>query len=196
MDHATRRRPAGRAELLEAASAVFSEQGITAPLEAVRERAGVGRATLYRHFPDREALVIGLVELSLERLEAHAAETPADADAFQHLLHQLTHELARNPAVMDAWRVVKRDLALSDALRNRFMAVFLPSLSMAIETGAVRPDLSAEDLPLVAGMLGALVREPDRGSRDALVGRVTDLLLSGLRHRERAARPAKIMAGA
>ena len=52
-DAATRRR-----RLLDAADEVFSEQGVNAPLELVIERAGLGRATLYRHFPDRTALMI------------------------------------------------------------------------------------------------------------------------------------------
>ena len=37
-----------RAQLLDAADAVFAEHGVTAPLDLIVERAQVGRATLYR----------------------------------------------------------------------------------------------------------------------------------------------------
>ena len=50
----TSKRPSAdirRAQLLDAADAVFSEHGVTAPLDLVVERAEVGRATLYRQFP-------------------------------------------------------------------------------------------------------------------------------------------------
>ena len=45
-----------RAQLLDAADAVFAEHGVTAALDLVVERAQVGRATLYRQFPDRRAI--------------------------------------------------------------------------------------------------------------------------------------------
>ncbi|NEL42881.1 MAG: helix-turn-helix transcriptional regulator, partial [Xanthomonas perforans] len=45
-----------RRQILDAADEVFSEHGVNAPLELVVERAGLGRATLYRNFPDRLAL--------------------------------------------------------------------------------------------------------------------------------------------
>ncbi|MEG2632881.1 MAG: helix-turn-helix domain-containing protein, partial [Comamonas sp.] len=46
-----------RAQLLDAADAVFTVHGVNAPLELVVEHAGVGRATLYRQFPDRDAIL-------------------------------------------------------------------------------------------------------------------------------------------
>ena len=56
---APRRRDARRNRqlLLEAAHEVFGEQGLDAPLDVIARRAGVGNATLYRHFPTRAALV-------------------------------------------------------------------------------------------------------------------------------------------
>src|SRR5438067_12805639 len=45
-----------RRRLLDAAKAVMREQGLDASLGEIARRAGVGNATLYRHFPTREAL--------------------------------------------------------------------------------------------------------------------------------------------
>ena len=54
-----RRRDARRNRelLVTAAHEVFTEQGLEAPLDVIARRAGVGNATLYRHFPSRAALI-------------------------------------------------------------------------------------------------------------------------------------------
>src|SRR5512142_3136850 len=50
-----------RERILAAARDVFVEEGAGAPLEDIAKRAGVGIATLYRRFPDRESLMRGVV---------------------------------------------------------------------------------------------------------------------------------------
>src|SRR5580658_7478468 len=45
-----------RARILEAAEEIFATQGVSVPIDAVAERAGLGVGTLYRHFPTKEAL--------------------------------------------------------------------------------------------------------------------------------------------
>ncbi|MEV6713400.1 helix-turn-helix domain-containing protein [Lentzea sp. NPDC051208] len=47
-----------RAHILEVAEQFFSERGITGSLDAIAKQAGVGPGTLYRHFPNREALLV------------------------------------------------------------------------------------------------------------------------------------------
>ena len=46
-----------RARVIDAAETVFTEQGTDAGVEVVAARAGVGKATVYRSFPTKEALV-------------------------------------------------------------------------------------------------------------------------------------------
>ncbi len=57
-----------RSTLLVAARRVFSEHGAHAPLELVIEAAGVGRGTLYRHFPDRISLIVALFGAEIDTL--------------------------------------------------------------------------------------------------------------------------------
>jgi AcrR family transcriptional regulator len=45
-----------RARILEAARAVFGEEGLDAPMREVARQSGVGPATLYRHFPTKREL--------------------------------------------------------------------------------------------------------------------------------------------
>ena len=61
-----------RAAIVEAATEVMtSRESVVAMLEIAR-RAGVGQATLYRHFPDRAALADAVIVHHLQRLEAWA----------------------------------------------------------------------------------------------------------------------------
>ena len=65
--------------ILEAAEEVFALQGVSAPIDMVAERAGVGVGTVYRHFPTKEALFEAIVLSRLEEL-ASAATVSTQAD--------------------------------------------------------------------------------------------------------------------
>lgn len=59
-----------RSLILEVAEQHFSEQGVGGSMDAIAKRAGVGAGTLYRHFPNREALLAALLQARDEELEA------------------------------------------------------------------------------------------------------------------------------
>jgi AcrR family transcriptional regulator len=56
-----------RRALVQAAQALFAELGLDVPLDAIAKRAGLGNATLYRHFPDRRALIVLALLVNLAR---------------------------------------------------------------------------------------------------------------------------------
>jgi AcrR family transcriptional regulator len=79
-----------RQRILAAAEEVFAAGGVAAPIDEVAERAGVGIGTLYRHFPNKEALFEAIVVTRLEEL-ADAASAPSGTgdptdDFFDFLL--------------------------------------------------------------------------------------------------------------
>jgi len=59
-----------RTHILDVAEQHFSEHGITGSLDAIAKRAGVGAGTLYRHFPNRDALLAALLRARDEDLVA------------------------------------------------------------------------------------------------------------------------------
>ncbi|GGW53568.1 TetR/AcrR family transcriptional regulator [Streptomyces griseoloalbus] len=59
-----------RTHILEVAQRFFAEQGISGSMDAIAKQAGVGPGTLYRHFPNREALLAALLQAREEELEA------------------------------------------------------------------------------------------------------------------------------
>ncbi|KRB89952.1 TetR/AcrR family transcriptional regulator [Noviherbaspirillum sp. Root189] len=166
--------------ILDAADAVFSEHGVTAPLDLVVERAGVGRATLYRNFPDRGALMEALLERNLQALEEHATVHANRDDLLFLLLERIAYRIVESPAVTDYWRAVGYDHPIMDAVRGRVSRIFRAPVARAIDAGLCRPDLSLSDISLISGMLGAALRGRSPGNRRQLVKRALDLLRDGL----------------
>lgn len=163
-----------RDQILDAADAVFAERGITAPLDLVVTAAGVGRATLYRNFPDRPALVEALFDRAVATLEAQAR----DADLFT-LVELAALRLVESPALADYWRAVEPGHPAAKAARERLARCFRAPLAAAVQAGACRSDLRAADLVLVCGMLGAALRGGTPARRRSLVRRALGLLQHG-----------------
>src|SRR5215471_3183324 len=86
------------AAIIDAAAHVFADRGSSASMGEVAEAAGVSRATLYRYYPSREAL--------LESLAAHAL-----ADAGARLADA---GLERAPVVEAIERVLRALIAVGD----------------------------------------------------------------------------------
>ena len=77
----TAQREMAQARILSAARAVFTTQGVAeASIDAVAERAGVGRATVYRHFSGKDVLLLGLMEEDWDRQASLFARLGRDAD--------------------------------------------------------------------------------------------------------------------
>ncbi len=81
-----------RASILDAAQRHFLAHGIGTSLEAVAKEAGVGAGTLYRHFPSREALLAGVLQLRSQELmsrQARIAEITDPDEALQQWMRAL-----------------------------------------------------------------------------------------------------------
>src|ERR687884_292227 len=70
-----------RDRVLQAARDAFAQAGLDVGVEEIARRAGVGKGTLYRRFPTKEALVQAIVQDRLDELEAIAARCQAVPDA-------------------------------------------------------------------------------------------------------------------
>jgi AcrR family transcriptional regulator len=79
-----------RSLILEVAEQYFSEQGVGGSMDAIAKRAGVGAGTLYRHFPNRDALLAALLQERDQELEARrAAIEREEADSTEALARWL-----------------------------------------------------------------------------------------------------------
>src|ERR1700743_1677388 len=86
--------------LLATARAVFARLGTDVPLEVVAQEAGVGRGTLYRHFPSREHMLAAIMRDNAAVLEGKARElieAPELPDGLPDLLRLYDRFATRVP---------------------------------------------------------------------------------------------------
>ncbi len=170
-----------RRAILDAAHELYSNGG-DASFAEIAAAAGVGQATVYRHFEDREDLLAALAEEGMSRLEQKAAATPAGADSFEGLLRMMAAEQVRDQTLIAAIRRGELEQARVERLTARARRLFREPLAAAQVAGRVRPELDLDDVMAVLAMLdGALAAVGDHDQRDQAAERALGLLLDGLR---------------
>jgi len=172
---------ARRAQILDAADAVFGQHGVTAPLDLVVERAQVGRATLYRNFPDRTALVEALLQRTVTRIQRQVQTLGDRDDALFEVLNGMAARIVQSPALSDYLRAVDPDDHTIKTARETIRDVLRAPMQRAIAAGLCRADLDVTDISLISGMLGAALRGKTREERATLATRALQLLRGGLR---------------
>lgn len=141
-----------RQRVLDAAREVFTQRGLEVPMATVARRAGVGVATLYRHFPNRRALLTAVFDRQLAECASVVDAALADPDpwrAFRTAVERLGalqaagHELA---AAFAAELPGAFDLGTERHETERKLAELV---RRAKTTGRLRADFRAEDLLLL-----------------------------------------------
>ncbi|OLF12616.1 TetR family transcriptional regulator [Actinophytocola xanthii] len=141
-----------RRRILAAARAVFSARGLDAPMATVARRAGVAVATLYRHFPNRRALLAEVFDNELRTCGAVVDDALADPDAWRGftraverlgVMQAVGHELhaafaAAPPASFDV-----------EAARHEAERKLTELVRRARATGRLRADFHVADLVLM-----------------------------------------------
>lgn len=148
---------ANRDRLLAAARAVLRERGADAPLEAIARAAGVGIGTLYRHFPDRPALVEALAEEQVEHLLAivEGLEGQPGWDALVSFVEQVAELQEANLALRDALLQAGPSARL-DGARRRLRGLVRDLLGRARADG-LRDDFAYGDLITLLWSLGRVI---------------------------------------
>ena len=174
-------------QLLEAARDLVAEKGPGVALEEVAQRAGVGIATLYRRFPDRAALLRGVVLDALEqtRLVAERAAEAHEDDAFEALATYLRAALelrvsAVIPQVLDVIDLNEPELAQARETSAR-------ATEALVEAAQVSGDLPKDVTFADVGMMLVRIARPLPGPmpdelKHDLARRHLELFLRGLRH--------------
>jgi len=171
------------AKILRAAEEVFAAESVDVPLQRIAERAGVGRGTLYRHFPSRFALAAALYEDRLDRYEELVDREKNDPDVVITLLSAVTAEQGRIPGL---FRLIFADgpgQTYLDPLWQRSIALFTEPLRISQESGVVRADLTVDDLLMVVGMVFGVLNSPAGLAGPEAATRALRLAQVGLRPR-------------
>jgi AcrR family transcriptional regulator len=160
-----------RSALLAAAESVYAEQGVEVSLNEIARRAGIGNATLYRHFPTREALLNEVYAGHLERYCAFAEEAVNADDPMTAMRDCVTAtcELqATNRGLADLLASLRPLSPYVEELRVRHHRAIATVFARAVRTGKVRADASPVDLAVLlianAGLIHRTVDDAPRSS--------------------------------
>lgn len=173
-----------RERIVTAAREMFVEFGPEVPLDEIARRAGVGNATVYRNFPDRDALVREVVCCVMDRTSAEVeralAETGDAFEALSRFVHAAADERisALCPMVAGTFDECHPDL---EAARQRCERLVQELMDRAMAAGQLRADVGVGDLMVAAAQLSRPPAGTGCLSADRFVHRHLQLFLDGLR---------------
>jgi AcrR family transcriptional regulator len=167
-------------KVLAAAREAFAEGGESTALEEIARRAGVGIGTLYRHFPNRQALLEALYLDEVEEVCRSAAQLDG-ADPWEALngwFERFIAYLATKRALAhELLNYLDHDASLFQASRASLFAAGEPLLERAQEAGVVRKDVTiAEVIQMVMGIAKIPAGDP------AQTEHILRIALDGLRY--------------
>jgi len=175
-----------RERVLEAATAVFAEQGADASVAEIARRACVGAGTLFRHFPTKHDLLLATLELGFDDVQAAIADAETMDDGWEGLVHVLTvcaEIQSRDRGFLES---VGPELFREPSLQRR-NAERMDNLGRLIAraqaAGLVRDDLRAEDVPFLLSAVGGATGKCAAGGEIApdLWRRYLGIVLDGMR---------------
>ena len=172
-----------RAAIVEAARAVFAEQGLDAPLDEIARRAGTGNATLYRRFPARGDLVAAVFADRMAEHLAAAEAGLADPDpwrGFASYVETVGAMQARDRGIADLVTMGVSGAPDIEDLRARAFDGLVRLVDRAHAAGLLRADFTTEDV-VVLMMANAGLLERSGDISGAASRRLVHLLLDGFR---------------
>lgn len=182
-----RRRDAqrNRRRLMESAAQVLAARGRQASLKEVADHAGLGVGTVYRHLPDKEAVIVALLAPQLEDLRRVALEAlarPDPTDAFIEMAQQAAATMADSVALAE---LIQDPGPTPEPLRGLvadLMTITGTVLARAQAAGGIRADVGVGDLAVL--LTAAHVVEQTYGYlRTGINRRMLALLLTALDQR-------------
>lgn len=168
-------------KIVAVARDVFSECGVEAPLDDIARRANVGPGTLYRHFPNRDALVVAVYREVVEELstQAHAfVEKYPPWEALDRWLGELVEFVThKNGLAATLKAALDKDSPTYSYCKTSLRAAAAAVLTPAQEVGEARPDIRPEDLLRLGHGVGVVSEHVTK--EDA--ARLMSVLIDGLR---------------
>jgi AcrR family transcriptional regulator len=173
-----------REKIVNAARAIVAEQGEAAQIDDVARKAGVGVGTVYRHFPNKDALMGELVRMcALECTSiARAASEQGDAwEAFAGMVRTSCERAAVDAGFRRTWQAANDEaVAYASDVKAELNAAAGVLIERAHADGVLRDDFTVDDMGGLMCGLGAAIDampEPERWRR------IVEFALDGLKAR-------------
>ena len=172
--------------ILVAAQDVFAESGYEASMERIAQRAGVGVGTLYRRFPNKESLVVAIMEMAGQRsleLVSEVLENASPAEGiFEFLRRCVGLPASLRALVSRSPHLAETHLAMVESLAGPVTRL----LTNAKAAGSIRTDVTFSDIAIILLSVRAVEDRYEAGDAAARIGRQQgerhlQLLFDGLR---------------
>jgi AcrR family transcriptional regulator len=171
-----------RQQLLDAATRLFASAEAERSMRAIANEAGVGIATLYRHFPTRESLVDAVYRNQVSRLTAGARELLAQLGppaALRRWMDLFGDWIATKNGMLDTLLAMVESGEIAHAhTRTELLAAIDDILEAGRTSGELRADVPAEDIAAALIGIFTVAGSPEH---EAMAARLLNLLMDGLR---------------
>lgn len=143
--------------ILEAAKAVFARRGLDASLDEVAKEAGLGVGTVYRRFPNRDALIDALYDdlvARVRRITEESATRPRAWDGLVHFVTAMLESQARDKSLRDVMIARHQDLDAcahqpEQAIPEMVRPLLHDLVTRAHHDGDLRPDVTPTDIAVL-----------------------------------------------
>jgi len=160
-----------RRRIVEAAQALFAEQGVHVTREEIARRARVGMATLRRRYPTRADLIAGVFEKKMSLFALGAQKALRDPDPWHGFCRYVTTLCgfqSSDRGFSEVLTMTFPSVARFEATRVRAYQDFSELIKRAQDVGALREDFVAEDLIILlmanAGVVAAAGKAAPRSA--------------------------------
>src|ERR1700761_8448392 len=138
-----------RERILEIAKEVFTRDGAAASFDNIARLSGIGSATLYRHFPTRDALIEAVYRSEVEKLaaaeERFATSLPPVEALRAWMLLFIDHVAAKTLIIPAMDTVSGGAMRLIEGSRSLIHGAFATSVRRAIDSGDLKADTDPND---------------------------------------------------
>jgi AcrR family transcriptional regulator len=172
-----------RRKIIDAARAVFASKGIEAGHNEIAHHAGVAVGTVYRRFPDRDALITASLHDESEALIGLVSRGMESDDAWAGLSMVIREAVAMgvaNRGLRDVAFASPAGVAGFAQLRDRIRPRMVELLARAAAEGCLRPGVTVQDLVMIMLMVTEFAHRSAAVYPD-LYRRYLELLITSLR---------------
>jgi AcrR family transcriptional regulator len=173
-----------REKIVTAARTIVAEQGEAAQIDDVARLAGVGVGTVYRHFPNKDALMGELVRIcatECTEIARACAGEPDPWEAFAAMVRTSCERAAQDASFRRTWQAANDEaVAYAADVKSQLHEASAALVDRAHAAGSLREDFTVDDVGGLMCGLGAAIDampEPERWRR------IVEFALDGLRAR-------------
>jgi AcrR family transcriptional regulator len=171
-----------RERILAVAKEAFTRDGADASLDDIARRAEVGSGTLYRHFPNRDALIEAVYRSEVEKLaaaERRFAATMPPLEALRAWMMLFIDHVSEKRLIIPAMETVAGgSMRLIEGARSLIHTAFTACVKRAIASGDLRAETDPDDF--VRALVGVFHTTTLPGW-EASARRIVDILVAGSR---------------